>query len=227
MRDYEKRRGFIEVDKIIMDIIDKAEKNWQERQIANWRNDKNEIVKFFSRFNLDVADVYDHVTSLDYNKMQVICYLLSKVGKAIKICDFLDDLKKKEHADVDVIKIYLLISHAEIAMNNLGIKDKKIEMVKKFFDPVVTRSGLYYKIRMDSGNTSSPEILYKIRCEYTHEGNYTGIIFKQPGDDCSNLFRFRSGNKDVYGQCNLTYQEFLNIFMDALVENIKIFSNYE
>lgn len=217
--------------------MDEAEKEWQERQITGWKDDKNEIVKFFSRFDLDFTDIYDHITSLDYDKMQVICYLLSKVKKAIQICDFLDGLKKKEHADVDVIKIYLLISHAEIAMNNFKIEGTKIEMVKKFFDPVVDKCGLNYKIKISPGNTEdvmedvrgmlAPEILYKIRCEYTHEGNYTGKIFKDPGDDCPNQLRFRSNDKDVFGECNLTYQEFLNIFMDALVENIKIFSNYE
>lgn len=214
-------------------MMDEAEKKWQERQITDWKNDKGEIVKFFSRFDLDITDIYDHITSLDYDKMQVICYLLSKVRKAIQICDFLDTLEKKEHADVDVIKIYLLISHAEIAMNNFEIEDRKIEMVKKFFDPAIDKYGLNYKIRIslgsieDTGSMSSPEILYKIRCEYTHEGNYTGKIFKKPGDDCQNLFRFKSDNKDIHGECNLTYQEFLNIFMDALVENIKNFSSYE
>ena len=105
-------------------------------------------------------------------------------------------------------------------------------MVKKFFNPVIDKYGLNYKIRMnlesieDMGNVSSPEILYKIRCEYTHEGNYTGKIFKKSGNDCSNLFRFRSSNRDVHGECNLTYQEFINIFMDALVENILTFSDY-
>lgn len=220
-----------------MDIIDEAEKKWQEHQIAGWKNDKNEIVKFFNRFDLDVTNIYDHITSLDYDKMQIICYLLSKIRKAIQICDFLDILKKKEHADVDVIKIYLLISHAEIAMNNFQIEDRKIEMVKKFFNPVIDKYGLNYKIKISLGNTEdvmedmggmlASEILYKIRCEYTHEGNYTGKIFKDPGDDCSNQLRFKSNDKDVFGECSLTYQEFLNIFMDALVENIKIFSNYE
>ncbi len=167
--------------------------------------------------------------------MQVICYLLSKVEKAIQICDSLDTLEKKEHADVDVIKVYLLVSHAEIVMNNMGIEDTKIEMVKKFFDPMIGKYGLNYKISLgntedvmeDMGSISAPEILYKIRGEYAHEGNYTEKMFKKSGDDCSNQFKFRSNEKDVFGECDLTYQEFLNMFMDALVENIKTFSNYK
>jgi len=214
-------------------MIDKFEKKWEESQINGWKKDKDKVVKFFSKSDLNIADIYDHITSLNYDKMQVICYLLNKIMKVIKICDFLDTLEKREHADVDVIKIYLLISHAEIAMNNFKIKDKKVEMVKKFFDPVIDKYSLNYKIKMslesieDVGTMSFSEILYKIRCEYTHEGNYTGKIFKKTDDDYSNLFRFRSNNKDVHGECNLTYQKFLNIFMDALIENIKIFSNYE
>ncbi len=214
-------------------MIDKFEKKWKESQINRWKKIKDKIVKFFSKYDLNIVDVYDHITNLNYDKMQAISYLLSKVIRVIKICDFLDALEKKEHADVDVIKIYLLISHAEIAMNNFKVKDKKIEMVKKFFDPVIDKYGLNYKIKIslesikDVGKMSFSEILYKIRCEYTHEGNYTGKIFKKTDDDYHNLFRFRSNNKDIHGECNLTYREFLNIFMDALVENIKMFSSYE
>ncbi|GAI17913.1 unnamed protein product [marine sediment metagenome] len=209
---------------------DEFETKWEQFQIANWKNDEDKISSFFKRFNLDVRDLYKHVTSIDYDRMQAVCYLLSKIDKAIKICDFLDTLEKDNHEDVDVIKIYILISHAEITSRSLGKKGTKIELVKEFFSPV--ESSLKYRIKPSLTDKKTPnvnfaDILYKIRCEYTHEGNYTGRIFKKKEDGThSLLIRFKSGNKDFYGECGLTYKEFINIYMKALVENIKMFSDY-
>jgi len=211
--------------------MNEPEKKWQESQINGWKHDKNEIVDFFKRFNLDVDNLYDCITSLDYTRMQIICYLLSKIKKSIKICDFLDTLEKENNEDVDAIKIFFLISHAEITMNNFGLLDSKGELVNKFFEPVVEK--LRYKIKICLGDkgkiTEIPfsGILYKIRCEYAHEGSYTGKIFKNgkaERNDANNLFSFKNGNKNISGECALTYQEFIDIYMEALVENIIIFS---
>jgi hypothetical protein len=68
---------------------------------------------------------------------------------------------------------------------------------------------------------SCAEILYKIRCEYTHEGNYTGIIFRRT--EVGNSFYFKDKNGNLSGICDLTYQEFIKIFMKAVIENIKIY----
>lgn len=217
-------------------MVDEPEIRWQKSQIAGWKSDKDKVASFFNRFDLDITDIYDHVTSLDYNRMQTICYLLSKIMKAMKICDYLDVLEKEEHDDVDAIKIFFLISHAEITMNNFGVDDNKKELVNKFFKPVEKKYGLEYKIRVslssidETGNMPFSDILYKIRCEYAHEGNYTGKIFKnrrEEKDNYFNMFRFKHKIKDFFGECKLTYQEFVNIYMDALVENIKTFSGYE
>ncbi len=215
-------------------MAEEFEKKWQNSQITGWKKNKDKIVSFFKSFDLDIIDVYIHVTNLDYTKIQIICYLLSKVIKSIKICNYLDILEEEEHADVDAIKIFFLISHAEITMNNFGFKDNKKELVKKFFEPVTEKYGLKYKIRVglssinESGDMPFSDIFYKIRCEYAHEGNYTGKIFNKRKDDENiyNLFHFKSDNKDFHGECNLTYKEFTHIYMEALVENIKIFSNY-
>jgi hypothetical protein len=215
-------------------MVDKFEKKWQKSQIAGWKNDKKRITSFFHRFDIEIAAVYTHITNLDYTRMQTICYLLSKIVKSIKICDYLDRLEREEHADVDAIKIFFLISHAEITMNNLGLKDNKKELVRKFFVPVAEKYGLKYKIRvgLDSINITRgmyfSDILYKIRCEYAHEGNYTGKIFNKRKDkeNVYNSFHFKSNNEDFYGECILTYKEFLDIYMEALVENIKTFSDY-
>lgn len=209
---------------------DKFEKKWRQSQVANWKNDEDKISSFFKRFNLDVRNLYKYVTSIDYDKMQAICYLLSKIDKAIKICDFLDTLKRDNHEDVDVIKIYILISHAEISSRSLGKRGVAIELIKEFFSPV--ESSLKYKIMpglsdKKISNLNFADILYKIRCEYTHEGNYIGRIFKRKEDGTySILIRFKCGNKDFYGECGLSYEEFINIYMEALVENIKTFSGY-
>jgi hypothetical protein len=208
-----------------------GEKEWEESQIQWWKEDKERVVSFFSRFNIDLNEFYDEITDLNYNEMQIIVYLISKIEKAIKICDFLDKLEKNEHDDVDVVKIYMLISHAEIAINNFQWQGGKKEMVERYFEPVVKKFGLNYKVRLGLGavekygSMSCSEIFYKIRCEYTHEGNYTGKIFKNKNDDAFlyNIFGFTIKGEYVTGECNLTYESFLNIFMDALVENIKLF----
>jgi|SRR3989344_665684 len=210
---------------------DEFDTKWQQMQMANWKNDEDEIVSFFTRFGLDARYVYKHVMAIDYDRMQAICYLLSKIDKAIKICDFLDTLERDNHEDVDVIKIYTLISHAEITSRSFGGKGSKIELVKKYFSPV--EQDLKYRIipnlpsKGKTPDINFTDILYKIRCEYTHEGNYTGRIFKRDEDGASSLlFGFKEGGETLYGECGITYKEFLIIYMKALLENIKKFSNY-
>lgn len=211
---------------------DDFEIKWEQFQITNWKEDKAEIVLFFQRFNLDISNIYDYIVSIDYDRMQVLCYLLSKIDKAIKICDFLDNLKENNHEDVDVIKIYILISHAEITARSLGENGTGVELVRKFFNSV--ESDLKYKIVPNySSDTKNKreinfvDVLYKIRCEYTHEGNYTGIIFKRDEDAYSLVFLFKDKKEELSGICGITYKEFLNIYMKALIENIKIFSEYK
>jgi hypothetical protein len=216
-------------------MVDEFEKKWQLCQIQGWQDDKSSIVNFFDRFDIDIADLYSHITSIDYDRMQVICYLLSKIDLAVKLCDHLDNLKKKDYADVDIVKIYLLISHAEITINNFGIQGNKVDLVKKFFDPVAEKHGLKHKLRAGlegiekTGYIPYYKILYKIRCQYTHEGDYTGKIFKNTNDDKKTvlIIQFIDNEKFIEGESNLTYDEFINIYMDALVANIKFYSNYK
>ena len=211
-------------------MTDEFEKKWQESQIKGWKDDKNEIVSFFERFGLRVSSLYEEVTNSRYDKMQIVCYLLSKIKKAIKICDYLDILEKEEHADIDAIKIFFLIAHAEITMNNFGLRDSKSILVSNFFKPVMVKHRLNYRMRIslenikEVGGMSFSDILYKIRCEYAHEGNYTGKIFMTKKEEgVVNAFSFKSGGKDVFGECGLTYLELVNVYMEALVENIKEF----
>lgn len=213
--------------------MDDFEEKWQKSQIEGWKNDGPGIVSFFNKYSLNIGNVYDHIVGIEYERMQVICYLLSKIMRVMKICDFLDRLAETENDDVDVTKIFLLIAHAEITMSNFGHKGKKQNLVDLYFAPVKERYQLKYKIMVSinsiakTGNLSFADILYKIRCEYVHEGNYTGRIFKLKGDGNYTLMsQFKHNKDDSFGEYNVTYQEFMTIYMDALIENIKIYSNY-
>lgn len=215
-----------------MEHMEQEEKEQQKKQINKWKRDKPEIVKFFNKFNLNINNLYDHIIHLGYEKMRTVCYLLSKIRLAVKVCDYLNTLEKEERRDVDVMKIYFLVSHAEITMDNFGVKGNKKELVRKFFEPITKKYGLNYKIRYE--DSSRPmlfsDILYGIRNDYTHAGNYIGRIFKTMSDedDCPNYCSFYDKyNKMIYFCFNLTCKEFTDIFMDALVKNIKIFSKYK
>lgn len=209
----------------------KNEKKWEKFQLNGWKKDKENIVIFFNKFNLNIGDIYDHILiDLPYDKVQPIIYLISKIRLVMKICDFLDKSAKKNNEDVDVIKIYLLISHAEITMNNLGSSGfTKQKMVENFFKPVQNKHKLDYKIKLTLDSVknvkrsmSCAEILYKIRCEYAHEGNYTGRIFRRT--EVGNLFDFKDKNSILLGTCDLNYQEFIKIFMKAVIENIEVYA---
>src|SRR3989344_2274904 len=210
---------------------DEFEEKWEKMQIANWKCDEEKIVTFFKRFDLDIRDVFKQITGIDYKRMQTVCYLLSKIDKAIKICDFLDTLEKNSLEDVDIIKIYILTSHAEIASRSLCGKETKLDLVRRFFKPV--ESNLENRIIMAdisldrTLDMNFAYILYKIRCEYTHEGNYIGRLFKRNEDGASSLlFCFNDDSKKLCGICGITYQEFLKIYMRALIENIKVYCDY-
>lgn len=214
-------------------MTDEFEKKWQNSQIAGWRNDENKILVFFQRFGLNISDIYGHIMEkLQYDKMQIIFKLLFEIEKAVAICDYLDSIKEEARYDVDVIKLFFLISHAEIAMHSLGCTGRKQDLVNKFFRPV--EQELKYKIQLclDSitklGDIQSAEILYKIRCQYAHEGDSSGIIFQKNDDGAGNYFCVKDNttNLMIFGTCNLTCREFMNIYMEALVENIKIFSEF-
>lgn len=211
----------------------KFKEKWENSQLNDWKKDKDNIVIFFNKFNLNIGDIYDRIlTGLPYDKVQPIIYLISKMRLVMEICDFLDELAEEDSKDVDIIKIYLLISHAEITMNNLEFSGStKQEMVEEFFNSVQDKHKLNCKIKLilDSvenikRSMSCAEILYKIRCEYTHEGNHTGKIFKKRKADCGYMFTFKDKGNDLAADCNLTYQEFLGIFMEAVIENIKIYA---
>ncbi|OGH77474.1 MAG: hypothetical protein A2224_03730 [Candidatus Magasanikbacteria bacterium RIFOXYA2_FULL_40_20] len=216
--------------------MDDFKKKLEQSQIAGWKSKKEEVVLFFQGFGLDVNDLYDQIIMRGYEKMQKVCYFLSKIRKVADICDFLDKKAVECRWDVDVMKIFFLISHAEIAMQNFGKTGKKADLVKEFFGPVVEKYDLNNNIKLSLSeiisnreiNFGASEILYKIRCEYTHEGNYTGRIFKttiEPNEEhVGNMISFKINNSEILcGECYLTYEQFLVIYMEALIKNIENF----
>ena len=210
------------------------EEKWKKSQIAGWINDKEEVVLFFKRFGIEFDDIYNRILLLKYEQLRTVCFLLSKIRKIIDICDFLDQKAKLCKWDVDVMKIYLLISHAEIAMRDFGGRDENKKLVENFFNPVVKESKLNYKIRLSLGgfpmdnkrSLIGTQILYKMRCEYVHEGNYTGKIFRSEYDEdfSFNIFTFKCDRLEILcGECNFTYEQFLVVYIRALMENIKLY----
>ena len=205
------------------------EEKWKQGQKEDWSQNQTEVERFFYRFDVNITDTYSRLLGVDYDHMQVVCYLISKIMLAVKLCDYLDLLKRDEHRDVDVIKIYLLISHAEITMNNLGFLGVKKDMVKDYFNPVHDEHRLKYMIKLsltsmeEGGSLDFAGILYKIRNQYTHKGDYTGRIFKDKSGDAINMFDFSDGSKNIYGECDLTYMEFMNIYLKALRAHIDSF----
>ncbi|OIO47347.1 MAG: hypothetical protein AUJ28_00935 [Parcubacteria group bacterium CG1_02_37_51] len=164
--------------------------------------------------------------------MQIIHYLFSKVEKSIKICKFLDGLQDNENDDVDAIKLFFLVSHAEIAMNDFGNTGTKKELVEKFFEPVADDLKFNIKLTLDEVekgiSMTFADILYKVRCDYAHEGNYTGKIFKSKKDKkcLHNIFSFHDMGDLIFAESALTYKAFIKIYMRALTEHIKIYSKF-
>ena len=209
-----------------------------------WRDDAQRVQDFFMRFGVSISDEYSGILSVGYDKSQVAVYLIAKIEKAIAICDFLDSLASENNEDVDKIKIFHLISHAEIAMNTFSKNGSGAELIDQFFKPVDDK--LQYTLRLVfnpkvmkklsdlNHNISASRVLYKMRCEYAHQGNFTGKVFlpdeskSKDGDWYSFCFDW-----DIRGQCpmqvsaqtKLTYTEFLTIYFSALKHHFEIWSS--
>ncbi|MFA5158588.1 MAG: hypothetical protein WC451_05400 [Patescibacteria group bacterium] len=209
---------------------DDAEKKWEEAHLNMWQADLPRIQLFFKRFGIEIEAVYHSLFSLDYDYIQPVIYLIGKIEKIMEVCDFLDTLAKNNHDDVDKIKIFQLVSHAEIAINTFSANTasmNKGDLVDAFFEPV--KDKLQYTLQLSIDDTkklskinqqiTSSRILYKLRNEYAHQGNFIGKIFKLETDEkkVSNLFSFDWGIPkaqpiEVCGLTRLTYAQFLNIY---------------
>lgn len=214
-------------------MTDKFEQRWQMNHLALWREDTPRIEEFFRRFGVEINQLYKKLFDLDYDYIQPIIYLIGKIEKVMEVCDFLDTLAKNNHDDVDKIKIFQLISHAEIAINTFSTKTasmNKGDLVDSFFEPV--KDKLQYSLQLSSDDTNKlskikqqvtpSRILYKLRNEYAHQGNFTGKVFKSETDEGKvlNGFSFdwdipKAQPIDVSGLTRLTYAQFLKIYFSA------------
>jgi len=147
--------------------------------------------------------------------------------------------KSKPPQDTEKIIITTLISCAE-AIYKINKPDGSISenLVKGFFKPV--KQELNYKIRGHVGGVpykkvfEPSEVLYLIRNDYIHNGNFTGIFFRKPQseDYVYNFGSFYYSEKEnknnliqAFSECNLTYKDFLKIFLNAFIENIEKYCN--
>ncbi len=212
---------------------DDMEKKWEQNHLTLWQDDSSRIEEFFKRFGVEMSQSYNNLFNLDYDFIQPAIYLIGKIEKVIEVCDFLNSLAKNNHDDVDKIKIFYLVSHAEIIINTFTANSagmNKSDLVDSFFEPV--KDKLQYTLQLTSEDTNKlskmnqqitpSRILYKLRNEYAHQGNFTGKIFKLLTDEekVSNLFSFdwdipKAQPLDVCGLTRLTYDQFLHIYFSA------------
>jgi hypothetical protein len=220
---------------------DIMKEKWEQAQLAHWKSEIEDIARFFNQFGVDFKSTYEKLFELPYDDIQPVIYLLGKMQKMAGICAYLNERAEKHHEDVDKIKLFHLISHAEIAMKVLGgVKSTNAKRVEEYFQPV--RLKLCYRLRLSSSisdthtlnelgeDITAPSILYKLRCEYAHQGNYLGRIFRKQHSDektyCMSSFEWdlKVGKdrelRSVDMETNFTFDEFIQIYFEALREHI-------
>jgi len=207
--------------------------NWNRMQKEYWASEKEKksVLAFFKRFNQENFEgIYNKIISLkNHDDAREIFYLIAKIIRIIEICDFLDKEKAEKNHDIDEIKIYLLISHSEIAARLVSSGDGA-SLVKKFFQSEKTE--LNYKIhasyeekdkegKLIKKILDASYFLYLVRCDYTHNGNFTGNIFRT--GDCGKFYVFDATEigKNISVEFNLSYNDFMNVYVKALVEIIE------
>jgi len=218
-------------------MADDMKHKWEQSQLTAWQGANGEKKDFFLRFDVGIDCRSLGLFDLNYDDIQPIAYLISKLRKMISICDFLDSRATEYHEDVDKIKIFHLISHAEIVMNTLGeMTGNNAEKVDEFFASEVGRLQHSLRLTIDDNDqlmsrgqlTSPSRVLYKLRCEYAHQGNFTGKIFRRDSAE-SHVYNFFSFYWDlpssrakvfVSAETNLTYADFLNIYFTAFKDHL-------
>lgn len=146
---------------------------------------------------------------------------------------------KKPPQDTEKIIITTLVSCAEATYRINKPKEIFCEkLVKGFFEPV--KSKIRYKIRGSVGDNprkkifNPVEVLYLIRNDYVHNGNFTGLFFRSENseDYAYNFGTFHFYEKkdklkliQANSECCLTYEQFLQIFLEAFIINIQDFYN--
>lgn len=209
------------------------EQKWQDGQYADF---KNKWDSRWSKFFTDKVNLGDNIVKLEYDIFYHVNNAFGKLDKALQICDFLHKLSKsKPPQDTEKIIVTTLVSCAE-AVYRINKPNETVNenLVKGFFKPV--RSRIDYKIRGHSGKLpykktfDAVEVLYLIRSDYIHNGNFTGIFFRNTDAEnhvynIGNFFYSEKGGKTKFilssFECSLTYHNFLSIFLEAFIKNIE------
>ncbi|MCK5491349.1 MAG: hypothetical protein KAI67_05925 [Candidatus Pacebacteria bacterium] len=210
-----------------------VEEKWKKDQYTYFENEwKFKWNKYFN----NETDFKDSILKLEYDKFYNVNNAFGKLDKALQICNFLNELaEQKPLQDTEKIIITTLVSCAE-AVYRINKPEESIgeNLVKGFFKPVVLQ--LENKIKgyvgeMPYKKSFKPdEILYLIRNDYIHNGNFIGTFFKKTNSEnyvsmCGDFFYSEKEDKtkliSVKSECRLTYQEFLTIFLNAFIKNIK------
>ena len=209
------------------------EQRWRNNQYNSF--DKEWADKWQDCFP-EKNDLKDKIIKLKYDNFYDVNNAFAKLNKALQICTFLHELSKlKPPQDTEKIIITTLVSCAE-AVYRINKPNENINenLIKGFFKPV--ESSINYKIRGHVGDIPykktfrAIEILYLIRNDYIHNGNFTGKFFR---NDNSENYAYNSG--DFYfsekenkvklilaeSECCLTYKEFKKIFLEAFIKSIE------
>ncbi|MBI2463552.1 hypothetical protein HYV57_01200 [Candidatus Peregrinibacteria bacterium] len=209
------------------------EQKWQNEQYIFF---KQEWISKWSDLFPQKDDLKEEILKLQYDNFYCVNNAFGKLDKALSICDFLYQLtKSKPPQDTEKIIITTLVSCAE-AVYRINKPDELVNenLVKGFFNPV--KEQLNYKIRGHVGEMlyqkvfEPAEILYLVRNDYIHNGNFTGRFFRRPTSKTyfynSGCFYFSTKESKTNfilanSECSLTYKDFLNIFLEAFIKNIE------
>ncbi len=210
-----------------------------EQHIFFNREWENKWSKYF--FNRD--DLKDKIIKLKYDNFSDVNRAFGKLDKALQICNFLHKLSKsKPPQDTEKIIITIFVSCAEAVYRiNKPNESMSENLIKGFFKPV--KSDINHKIRGHVEKLpnlpyekvfDAVEILYLLRNDYIHNGNFIGIFFRD--DNVENCI-YNIGNFDfsetknktklisAESECCLTYKQFLTIFLKAFIKNIEKYIN--
>ena len=211
---------------------------------------KIERIIFFKTFWIEITDLLDSIENTDYSKFEDINYAFWKLDNVLSICDNLRKEKIEKNHDTDKAIIMNLVSLAE-AIYKLNNPNQTVNeaLVKWFFKLVNDK--LLYNIKFsqslyeDKRNKLIVEkiekepknipalIIYLIRNDYIHNWNFTWVIFMGEKEkkelinwDKMSSFEYSDNNNSTILlewviECNLTYNEFLSIFLESFKLNLE------
>lgn len=209
------------------------EQRWQNNQYDFFNKEwANKWQNCFPEKN----DLKDKIIKLKYDNFYDVNNAFSKLNQVLQICTFLYELSKsKPSQDTEKTIITILISCAE-AVYRINKPNENINenLIKGFLKPV--ESSINYKIRGHIGDIpyrkifGAIDILYLIRNDYIHNGNFIGKFFRDDDSEnhVYNLGDFYFSEKEnkaklilAESECCLTYKEFRKIFLEAFIKSIE------